>query len=440
MKSVGMLVILIVVSFGYTQAPDTLWTRAYGGTEFDAGNSIQQTSDGGYIVTGGTNSFGHNLWLLKLDSSGDTLWTKTYGGINNDGGKVVLQTSDGGYFIAGNTESFGVGNGDIWLLKTDSLGDTIWTQTHGFVGSESCEAAEQTSDGGYVITGWTGWDLLLLKTDQYGDIVWAKSYAVEEPFYWARGWDVHETYDGGYIIAGSIIAEAAWYHVGWLLKTDSGGDTVWTKEYDGPFHSVAQTADSGYIACGGTGYLDLILYLVRTDAQGDSIWTRQYSSETQCGWSMEITDDNGYIITGTRGDWSSEDDVLLFKTDESGDSLWCAVYGGYDCDRGHEVHQTSDGGYIVVGRTASFGAGSGDFWILKTESDVGVEEQPIAKPVEKRVNLPATILRGPLQLPEGKECKVFDITGRVVQPDKIQLGIYFIEIDGVVTQKVVKVR
>lgn len=111
-------------------------------------------------------------------------------------------------------------------------------------------------------------------------------------------------------------------------------------------------------------------------------------------------------------------------------------FGGTENDAGVSIQETFDGGYIVAGYSSSFGAGSHDFWLLKIEPEVGVEEgNTIVKSVTS-----GTIFSGPLQLPEGKNCKVFDITGSVVLPDKIKPGIYFIEIDGQITRKMVKVR
>jgi len=118
----------------FAQGPDTLWTKTYGGENWDEGFSVQETSDSGYIITGRTNSFGvgqFDVYLIKTNANGDTLWTRTYGGINQDGGYSVQQTLDSGYIIVGMTASFGVDSGDVYLIKTDSIGDTIWTKTYG---------------------------------------------------------------------------------------------------------------------------------------------------------------------------------------------------------------------------------------------------------------------------------------------------------------------
>jgi hypothetical protein len=177
----AVLLVLFLLSFG--QAQQT-WTRTYGGNSADYGNSVQQTSDGGYIVAGRTLSFGAGAWdvyLIKTNPSGDTQWTRTYGGTGDDYGNSVQQTSDGGYIIAGYTESFGAGDGDVYLIKTNASGDTQWTRTYGGDSDDVGLSVRQTSDSGYIVAGVTysfgaGYDdVYLIKTDANG------SAAVEEP-------------------------------------------------------------------------------------------------------------------------------------------------------------------------------------------------------------------------------------------------------------------
>jgi len=127
--------VLLLVSTTAADPGDTLWTRTYGGSSSDIGWSVQQTSDGGYIIAGYTESFGaggYDVYLVKTNSSGNTLWTRTYGGTEGDYGYSVQQTSDGGYIIAGRTSSFGAGSYDVYLVRTDSYGDTLWTRSDGF--------------------------------------------------------------------------------------------------------------------------------------------------------------------------------------------------------------------------------------------------------------------------------------------------------------------
>jgi hypothetical protein len=159
---------------------DSLWTKVYGGSNYDEGYSVQQTDDGGYIITGYAGSFGEgdrDVYLVKTDSLGNTLWTRTYGGTYNEAGNSVEQTTDGGYIIAGWTYSFSAGtpdSGNVYLIKTNSSGNTLWTRTFGGTGEDQGRSVQQTVDGGYIIAGYTysfgagGADVYLIKTDSLG--------------------------------------------------------------------------------------------------------------------------------------------------------------------------------------------------------------------------------------------------------------------------------
>ena len=214
------------------QAPDTSWTRKFGG---GMGRSVQQTSDGGYIITGSTKflSAGDNdLWLIKTDSLGNILWTKTYGGSESDVGYSIQQTTDGGYIITGITQSFGAGENDIWLIKTNNSGDTLWTKTIGGSNNDVGNSVQQTNDGGYIIAGSmyssvnNGYDVWLIKTDSLGDTLWTKTYGGGE---FDFGYSTQQTEDGGYIITGNTYSYGFGDLNVWLIKTNDSGDTLWTK-------------------------------------------------------------------------------------------------------------------------------------------------------------------------------------------------------------------
>jgi hypothetical protein len=331
----GLLILLCLPMIGFGQG----WEQIINGTEDDVGYSVQQTNDGGYIVVGITAlgipvvGWGGNIWLVKTDVQGDTLWTKTYGGDDADRGYSVQQTTDGGYIITGSTRSFGNGSlpgqsgDDVWLIKTDSQGDTLWTKTYGGSGGDDGKSVEQTNDGGYIITGSTSSfgngseDLYLIKTNSQGDTSWTKTYGGVNYDY---GHSVQQTNDLGYIVTGMTGGIGGSYV--WLIKTDSQGDTSWTKTYgDGNNdygRSVEQTSDSGYVIAGmttSTSALSTDVYLIKTDSQGDTSWTCTYGGfGFQEGWSVKQTSDDGYIIAGFNIITNLDDDLYLIKTDGCG--------------------------------------------------------------------------------------------------------------------------
>ncbi len=177
--------------------------------------------------------------------------------------------------------------------------------------------------------------------------------------------------------------------------------------------------------------------IIKTYVNGDTMWTRYYGGfAVEWGYEVQETFDGGFVVAGWTESFGPSNDVYVIKTDMSGDTAWTATYGGLDDNAGFSVQQTADGGYIIVGCKGSLGCE--DVYVIKLASDVGVEEHKI--PVVDIKEVATTIFSGPLQLPQGKQCKVFDITGRLVEPTTITRGIYFVEIDNKIVQKVVKVR
>jgi hypothetical protein len=310
-----------------------VWDKTFGGTSDDAGWSVQQASDGGYIIAGGTSSYGGgewDAWLIKTDSNGDKVWDKTFGGTSDDDGISVRQTSDGGYIIAGFTESYGAGGDDVWLISTDSNGDKVWDKTFGGTSDDAGWSVQQTSDGGYVIAGSTssygagGEDVWLIKTDSSGNKVWDKTFGGA---FFDDGESVQQTSDGGYIIAGYTESYGAGGEDVWLIKTDSNGNKVWDKTFGGTSDdagwSVQQTSDGGYIIAGGTssyGAGEWDAWLIKTDSNGDKVWDKTFGGTSDDdGISVRQTSDGRYVIAGATVSYGAGgEDVWLIRLGPEG--------------------------------------------------------------------------------------------------------------------------
>ena len=333
-------------SYVYLVKADTggrkLWSKTFGQGDVNSGRSVQQTVDQGYILAGttwssdGTQS---NIYVVKTDGEGNEIWSRTYGGSRKDEGHSVRQTADGGYIIAGHTDSFGKGNEDVCLIKTDGEGNEIWSRTYGGSRKDEGHSVRQTTDGGYIIAGHTDSfgkgndDVYLIKTDANGTSLWSRTFGGK-----GRDWgkSVFQTSEGGYIVAGTTWPFEEKYSDVYMMKTDAHGRNIWQKTFGGEYGdyglSVQQTTDGGYIVVGNTWPFGTVgeskIYLVKTDGSGGKVWVKKIGrGGSVYGLSVCQTADGGYVAVGkTEHAGSEDDDIYLTKTRGDGTQVWSTTF------------------------------------------------------------------------------------------------------------------
>jgi hypothetical protein len=365
--------------------PSIEWGKTFGGAAHDMADDVVQTGDGGFVLAGYTGSFGagsQDFWVVKIDAFGTTEWDRTYGGAQSDEARCIAETSDGGFVLAGNTQSFGMGGSDFWLIKTDSLGDVEWNRAYGGPSNDDCHFVRQTGDGGFILTGET-WsfgagssDFWVVKVDAAGNVEWQNAYGGTGE---DHAYAVAESVDGGYVVAGYTQSFGAGNRDFWLVKVDALGTLEWHHAYGGPFeercHALIRTADGGYVLAGftnsfGAGGRDF--WLVKTDGAGTVVWESTYGGASD-DWATSLTPtaDGGYLLAGVTSSFGAGSyDFWLVHTDALGTLQWNTTLGGTSDDRAFSVIQTRDGGYAVAGVTQSFGAGNGDMWLIKGAPEV----------------------------------------------------------------------
>jgi len=354
--------------------PPVQWQNDYGYPEAGCAYFVQQTGDGGYIATGVITTTGgsnHEAYLVKTDANGNAAWSQIYGGATVfDCAYCVQQTTDGGYIMAGCYHGWG-----LWLIKTDASGNQQWSQVFNGPMVDSAYSVIQTTDGGYAIVGGYTYapgppDMWIIKTDSNGNQQWDRKTGGGSSEY---GYCIRQTTDGGYIIAGYTDSFGAGQEDARLVKLDSGGNIAWIQNYGGTNddrgHSVRQTSDGGFIMAGftkssGAGQADV--YLIKTDNSGNLVWSQTYGGNSDdIGNSVRQTTDGGYIIFGTTDSYGAGGtDAYLIKTDSSGVKQWESTYGTSGNDDGQCVQQTSDGYYILAG-AKNIHTTYTQFWLIK---------------------------------------------------------------------------
>ena len=434
----------------YTSAPDTAWTRIIGGDNEDYGNCIIETHDGNLVIVGTTNSYGagdEDVYLIKMTSDGDTLWTKTYGGTNGDYGNCVAETHDHGFIITG--KSADVQPLDVYLIRTDSTGNVLWTKLFGNFNYEWGASVIETYDDGFVIAGYVASsgtdykDLYLIKTNSSGEALWTKTFGDSGS---EAGYSVVETRDSGLLVVGTTTYSASGTKDVYAVKTNSSGESQWIKTYGGTAddagYSVVES-DSGYIIAGYTESYGTNgdFYLLKINLSGEVVWSKTYGgAESDAAYSIIKTLDGGFLVAGTTYSYGEGNgDFYLLKMTSSGDTVWTKTIGGINDDFAKSVIQTDDSGYAAVGFTYTNNAPDVYIVKLKKEASSGsINTYKQIIPIKSFNVFPNPFKTSTrIQVPAKSEIRLYDINGRLLEKTEknivgsdLQTGTYFVNTDG----------
>ena len=423
------------------------WEKTFGGSGADSLAAAQQTSDGGYILGGTSDSpisgnrtnsgfGGLDYWIVKVDAAGMGQWQRTFGGTGSDQLTGLQQTSDGGYIlcgvstsgVGGNKTTTNFGGYDFWIIKTDALGVKQWEQSFGGTLNEDVASIQQTTDGGYIVGGrsrsdangnktslsFGSDDFWVIKTDSAGNKQWEKSFggATGDDLYAIR-----QTSDGGYVFGGpsssSIGGSKAVTNYGandwWVIKTDGDGNELWQRGFGtdsgDTLYAIEATSDSGCVLAGAVGqgafgnrtapeFGNYDSWLIKLDAAGNAQWQQSFGgTDRDEAYALSQVADGGYLIgglsaSGANGNKTSPafggTDGWVVRTDWTGQKKWDLALGGNGSDQIVSSAKTSDGGYILAGTSDSPASGnktatnfgSNDFWVVKLLS----REAPVGMP------------------------------------------------------------
>jgi len=447
MKKMGFILLLFPFFQGFSQ-PIT-FEIIYGGSGYDEARSIWQTTDGGYIVAGTSGSYpsgNSDVFLLRLDSLGAIQWFKFPGGNNLQAGYSVQQTSDGGFIVAGLTDAGGFGGYDVYLMKTDMNGDTLWTKTYGGSDWDFGYHVEETNDNGFIIGGTTysfgkAEQMYLIKTDANGDTAWTKTYGGTGQ---ERANCVRQTNDGGYVLVGYTTSYGAGGKDLYILKTDVNGDSLWSKTYgsnnDETGTFADNTSDNGIVFCGyAENYQNGKVYaaLIKLSNSGSESFATYIAGPDADEYPLVVreTQDGGFAYAGyVAGLGAGALDYRLVKFDSGGGVQWGKTYGGSKDEVSNSMQTTSEGGFILAGSTMSYGNGTKDIYIFKSDDQgfstgnvvIGVEENQqtnilinvYPNPATEKITVFADISNN--ELKNQIIVSLCDLTGRQILQKKIE--------------------
>lgn len=383
-----LFIILLVFTYHNGFSQPIMFKKAIGNSGYDVGMSAMQTKDLGYIAFGSTTSFGSgtsDMYLVKTDSLGVPVWHRMYGGINIDKGTCVRETSDKGFILAGYSNSYGAGGYDMYLVKTDSFGVIQWTHTYGGSDWDFANCVEQTNDGGYIICGTTysygngDEDYYLVKTNSLGDTLWTKTYggANEDV---AKS--VIPTSDGGYILTGYTKSMGDINGDFYTVKTNAAGDTLWTNKFGGPLldygNDVIQTLKGGYAVGGetknwGSGNSDGILIYIHPSGNTDPNTFVVGDKENETIQSITERPDGKIAMAGETFTWgipNGKGDIWAMIINDDWSFYKSTTFGSIGREVVNSIEVTEDNGFIICGSTDGFNNRLDDFFLVKTNDTV----------------------------------------------------------------------
>jgi len=423
------------------------WTRYYGDTGDDIIWSILKTNDEKYLLGGYTDSFGsggHDYWLVKIDSLGDTIWSRTYGGSGEDRSFAIAETVGGGYAMTGETTSYGNGPSDIWLVKTDTNGYTIFTRTYGGDYDDQGVSLLSLDDNGFLVVGSTGkndpnegasYDVFVIRTDSLGDTLWTCTIGGSSD---DMGWSAVQTLDNGYLVAAmtkSYSSGDAGRSDIWLIKINDYGEVLWTRTYGGEdsdrAYHILQSLDNNFVLVGWSdsyGAESEDGLIMKLDGTGEILWRRTFGGlNDDAFWYSIATPDSGIIVTGAYNPDGSEDwaDGWILKVDSNGDSLWSAHYSGHGIDLSNALVPGISEGYVLAGWSHLLDNSVSDGWIVKCDS-LGYTQPAVS--IKSHPNMSSTFnlkcypnpfnmsvrLKYAIDVSEDIRISIFDLRGRIV--------------------------
>lgn len=377
-RTVWVAAILLIVELGTYAQSGTVFQKMYREKRTDDCRDFQPTSDG-YLLAGLSTSFTTNgdsdIYIQKMNTEGVEQWQKSIGGSGQELACSIYPTSDGNYILAGSTTSKGSGSYDAYLVKISPSGDLIWDKTYGGSGIDQAREAYPTSDGGFIVAGYTtsgSSQMWMFKVDASGNQQWSKTFGGANSDY---AYSVKPTTDGGYILLGSTFSYGSAGDF-WLIKTNASGDSLWGRVFGGAQNEegqfVIQDSDGGFVMVGdqqSSSAGDYDVSVRKFDGSGNSVWSRLYGGAGKDVVKMiQKTSDGGFVVAAISRELNANPDMWMIKLDGQGNQQWSKLFGGKEHEHCYAAKQTSDGGYLIAGHTDSAPSIGIDVFLVKTDA------------------------------------------------------------------------